>query len=255
MVSRKKARGQARRAAKDNKANGSLEAQMQRLTVADCLFSAQQCRHGLELLESHVKKRCEDFFHTFFIGFVDNGENKVESCFNEGIKATGESDIWEDAAKLKQVVRYCVAVGAQLVLGENDLRNASIHASLAYYFEQYIATHLEKTKSSMDLPKLCEMIKFKSDSRTLLSFFRKRIPCKCLDEKYKEFKSVIKTRCCCNSKCSLPGSKVERNKTLYCSRCNQVCYCSRECQKADWKEHKEYCRAVAERKAVFDSEA
>jgi hypothetical protein len=207
------------------------------------------------LLESQVTKRCEDFFHTFFDRFVESDEKNIESCFHEGIEATGESDIWEDAAKLKQVVSYCVAVGAQLVIDENDLRNASIHASFAYFFEQHSAVYLEKTKSSMDLPKVCEMIKFKSDSRTLLSFFRKRIPCKCLDEKYKEFKSVIKTRCCCNSKCSLPDSKVERNKTLYCSGCNQVCYCSRECQKADWKEHKEYCRAVAERNAMFDSES
>ena len=77
MVSRKKARGQARRAAKDNKANGSLEAQMQRLTLADSLFSTQQCRHGLELLESQVTTRCEDFFHTFFDRFVESDEKTL----------------------------------------------------------------------------------------------------------------------------------------------------------------------------------
>ena len=28
-----------------------------------------------------------------------------------------------------------------------------------------------------------------------------------------------------------------------CSRCRKVCYCSRECQKAHWKEHKKECKA------------
>ncbi len=181
---------------------------------------------------------------------LENDDRNIESCLNAGIKATGEFDIWEDAAKLKQVVSYCVAKGTQGILDENDLLDASIHASFAYFFEQHSAMHLEKTQSSMNLPKLCEMFKFKTDSRTLLSFFRKRIPCKCLDKKYEEFKSVIRTRFCI--RCCRKG---ERNKILYCSGCNQACYCSHECQKADWKGHKEYCRAVAVRKALFDSEA
>lgn len=28
---------------------------------------------------------------------------------------------------------------------------------------------------------------------------------------------------------------------LFCSRCNQTCYCSKECQKADWANHKPLC--------------
>lgn len=30
-------------------------------------------------------------------------------------------------------------------------------------------------------------------------------------------------------------------KRLFCSKCMRVCYCSAECQKNDWKEHKKMC--------------
>ena len=91
------------------------------------------------------------------------------------------------------------------------------------------------------------------DLHTLVSFLRKRIPCKCMDEKYEEVKTLIKMGLCSNPDCSLPDRKAERNKILYCARCDQVGYCSRACQKAHWKEHKEDCRKIADLKAEFDS--
>lgn len=30
-------------------------------------------------------------------------------------------------------------------------------------------------------------------------------------------------------------------KKLFCSRCKRTCYCSAECQKSDWKNHKKIC--------------
>jgi hypothetical protein len=39
------------------------------------------------------------------------------------------------------------------------------------------------------------------------------------------------------SKCHKPGMP----KLLFCSRCHKVKYCSKDCQKADWKAHKHAC--------------
>ena len=47
---------------------------------------------------------------------------------------------------------------------------------------------------------------------------------------------------CNNLECPLPDRlRVKRSGMVYCAKCNHVNYCNRECQKSDWKRHKEYC--------------
>ena len=80
-----------------------------------------------------------------------------------------------------------------------------------------------------------------ADEHTLVKFFRRRIPCSCLNEKYKEVKHVTKLGICYNPACLLPDRKTERCKLSQCTRCRQANYCSVECQRADWKSHKKTC--------------
>lgn len=35
--------------------------------------------------------------------------------------------------------------------------------------------------------------------------------------------------------------QCDKNTSMYCSKCQQVYYCSKECQKTDWNEHKHIC--------------
>jgi len=62
-----------------------------------------------------------------------------------------------------------------------------------------------------------------ADEHILVSFFRKRIPCKFLDKKYctREVKHIakIKIGLCWNPSCSLPERKADRSKMLYCIQC------------------------------------
>jgi hypothetical protein len=273
MPSRKKAKGKARRAAKETKAaaeeeeeadevqaalvanqGGSLEAQMQRLTIDDLLgkSGAQvQCRHGLEL-ESHEEQLCIAFLEAFRVACIDErliGSTHPLVAGMEATKVTFAS-VWKDVEKLKQVVSYCVAVGTQCILDEKE-NKARLMPLFAYFIEQHIAAVFfsQRTIQVCRIEELCSC-----DLHTLVSFFRKRIPCKCLDEKYKEVKFVKKMGSCSNPDCSLPGRKVERNKILLCAQCNQLPgYCSRACQKAHWKEHKKLCREIAVLKAEFDA--
>ena len=48
----------------------------------------------------------------------------------------------------------------------------------------------------------------------------------------------------CNA-CQIHHKQLGRH-LLLCSRCKRAQYCSQECQKAHWKEHKKVCHALAD---------
>ncbi|CAJ1942148.1 unnamed protein product [Cylindrotheca closterium] len=45
----------------------------------------------------------------------------------------------------------------------------------------------------------------------------------------------------CRKCCKSDHSKSFQSSLMKCARCHQAYYCSRECQKSDWKEHKKTC--------------
>ena len=153
-------------------------------------------------------------------------------------------------SKLDTFISMVLARGAQLILDRDD-ETAQLYASLACYFEDFKAVGVHMTRAVPNFPKIFELLS--ADDHTLVSYYRKRIPCVCLDEKYKEVKSVKKTGLCYNPNCSHPGRKVERSRMFSCTRCDVANYCSVECQKAEWKRHRHFCDGAVKAKAAFDS--
>lgn len=86
---------------------------------------------------------------------------------------------------------------------------------------------------------------------TLVQFLRKRIPCSCLKQKRKEVKSVVKMGRCCHRQCALPDRMAVKNTMVYCTKCKLANYCSRQCQEADWKMHKQLCEGIQAQQAEF----
>jgi hypothetical protein len=158
--------------------------------------------------------------------------------------------VWYDPSKLKQVASCFIFWGTQRVL-KGDIDSARAFASMACYFEDYIAVVLHETSAASGLAKAVEL--WSADERTLVKYLKKNIPCNCLDEKYKEVKSITKMGFCFNPQCSIPDRRVERRKMLYCTRCHLANYCSAECQKAHWPKHKELCVERGRARAGLDS--
>ena len=266
MPSRKKAKGKARRAAKQEQAKEEaveeksqavvaagnrlqerpLEAQMQRLQINS---TAINCLHGLDSLSPDDAQICEDFINAFIIVYNAGGDEVVESL-NGAYKATAEKYPNVYPSKLDSVVSILLNNGTQCIL-EGDNHYAPYFAMFARFFEEYLAVEVHETKATINWAKIYELNG--ADAHTLVKYYRKRISCSCLDEKYNEVKSVTKMGMCYHPNCGLPNQMVERSKMFYCTRCGDVNYCSIECQKADWEGHRGGCDAIVERKTAFDS--
>ena len=44
---------------------------------------------------------------------------------------------------------------------------------------------------------------------------------------------------------SMPCKSCQKNSSLNCGRCKGEYYCSKDCQKSDWKFHKRFCPKIA----------
>ena len=263
MPSRKKAKGKARKAAKEAKARAkeeesraavnvaanqqqeeSLEIQMQQLRINTA--SPELCRHGLLPLSAGEEKICVDFINVFIAAY---SEDNVGGAISTAYHATKVeyADVYD--SKLDIVISILLSCGTKMIL-DGDNKPARMYACMASFFDEWMAVDVRKTQPTVNCTKIAELID--TDDHTLVSYHRKRISCACLDEKYEEVKSVKKMGLCHNTNCH-SGGMVERRKMFSCTQCGYAHYCSVECQRADWNRHREDCKKTAEKKAAFNS--
>ena len=257
MPSRKKAKGKARKAAKakeesrvvvaaGQRQEESVEAQMQGLKFNHITYV--DCKHGCSLLSDSEAKIYVEFIETFIAVFCSGVHFQH---FLTAYHATKEKYPSMYSSKLEAAISILLSYGTQMIL-EGDNHTAGLYAMIAFFFEDYLAVKVRKTKEDPCLTKILELQS--ADDHTLVSYYRKRIPCSCLDEKYKEVKSIKKIGRCYNPNCSLPDGRVERSKMFSCTRCGEANYCSVECQKSHWKKHKQYCAETVKAKAAFSAD-
>ena len=245
-MGRKRNQGKARRAAKAKAREEVQNEEISRLLTAN---ERQQCKHGLSPV---VSSDITQFVGAFRREFYEYSQRGDLSGFIDAKEATGAefAEVWNDSAKMEIAMSVFLCNGTQDLL-ENKYEGARLRAAFARYFEQYIAVELQQTQALYYWPKIHES--YEADLHTLVKFFRHRISCSCLDEKYEEVKHITKMGSCYNPKCSIPGRRVERSKIKDCSRCRCATYCSRECQVADWSRHKPACDINARVIAEFEA--
>ena len=154
--------------------------------------------------------------------------------------------VWIDPSKMKRVISVCLSEATDEILN-GIIGIAQGCAAVACYIEEFLA-FISGTNATHE-----KRVLLAADVHGLVKYLRERIPCNCLDDKYKKVKCSTKMGFCCNKKCTLPDKVAERKSMVYCTKCRTVNYCSRECLEAAWPEHKELCESVVEMKAEFNS--
>ena len=96
----------------------------------------------------------------------------------------------------------------------------------------------KSTKSTNSKPKM-DFAKFINNGNIMT--MRNRIP------KYKEgVKELSKLGYKLERNCRNCGKESQHiNRVLKCGGCKLAVYCSKECQKADWKKHKPFCKSLS----------
>lgn len=172
------------------------------------LEAAEKCNHGYSPRSYKEHKRCCLFAREYLDALYDDNPNN----FVHAVEAAKEKifpGAWKDEKKLGLTKSKFLHIGTDAIL-DGDIGMARVFASFANHLEQWIDLKVYRS-AFMDPAKSDEL--FNADERS----YRKSIPCSCLDQKYKEVKSIKKIGICCNINCSLPHRKVQRSAMLSCT--------------------------------------
>ena len=264
-MGRKRNKGKARREAKaksrgeaDDEGNNNQTANSSEKSLLKALMRQLQINVG-KCWHATIPASPENFSGEFVCAFdsafreaIGSGAQSIVKCFMAAQVATLNeyAEVWNDSAKMEIANSLFLNSGTEAFLDGNFIY-AQMLATYVRYFEQIIAVLFKQTQAVPNWSKIYETSN--ADEHTLVKFYRHRISCSCLDEKYEEVKHITKVGYCYNPQCPIPQEEVERSKTMCCSRCRNAVYCSRECQVAGWTEHKPDCDANVAVIAQFEA--
>lgn len=236
MVSRKKLKGQARKAKAKEKKRGPLFVLLKQLKSS----SVSVCTHGWSHTEYPVNHDCHNFIEAV-LNVVTRASVAGDAC-SDAIDTTVHTfpELWKDPASMEWISSALISLGTDILLAEDDERgvfDCSTAIGLSEHIKQHLACNVYESQPFCYHARVHDLLN--ADIRRCVSYIKKRVPCSCLDEKYKEVKALPKMGTCRYPKCSHPQSKVALSKLLSCERCRRQHYCSEECHAADWQRHKE----------------
>lgn len=196
--------------------------------------SANECNHGLPLLNSPVHGIVDKQLITAFADADIQHPLRDVKQMLVYMHGNGLSDVWRDADNRNMIKDQIVsfAVGYLVESQACDIKLAICLAALVLSLEMENNYDLSKGDTAIMAQDLVD-----GGERELTKFFKKRIQCSCLDEKWKQ----VKKRQPKLGVCVHCNQQKRRSELMLCTRCRAGQYCSKECQLADVPRHKDCC--------------
>lgn len=230
-----------------------VKAQQDPTTVsASCLVlhDATQCRHGCE--QFSVDNLCYKFVQKFeaelkiaYDLLNDNQKGGVFTIFQEAIarlsKCNEYNEIWRSQTKQESIQPILLSMGCNILLKNKPRDSTNLAAAVATavlyakneFDERKACAHGTKTFALLrDLNHGC----LPGDT---IRFFKKRIPCQCLNKLYSSVKDKPKMGVCQYCKVM-----KERKLLFLCGKCCWVHYCGKACQRMDYQDHLTMCERL-----------
>lgn len=250
MPSRKRNKGKARKEARAAAAQPAAAAaqptdsrhqnQQRQKQIQQLARWMGGCRHGCMPPEGHTS--CDEFADMFYenLQFGNGVTDLMKVAQALGLVFQKFPEIWTNETHRHWAVARLQADGVNMILNDVQPRIVAILTAALHAIEKYdpISGKSTSTRSDKDFLKNRDLTA--GCERSLVQYFRQRIPCSCLDEKYAALQVQPKTGPCGHCR-----QVKERSALKVCSGCNREQYCSRDCQAAHWPEHKEKCKKNA----------
>ena len=209
------------------------------------------CKHGLDTSEVTFESEGAIFTKTFL-----EREDYQTICVGEWMLDNFDEHIgvWNNDKNRQSAIDTLVTFGTDLIIGANgesyslNLEMAKESALAIQILEDHDGKCTDLTLTSLT-PDNSSKAKNLCSDREIIRFYKKRINCGCLEDKYKQIKKDIPNRLRFCDNCE---KFVERSTLMACASCKLTLYCSKTCQTQHWKKsHKEECsKIVATKKEV-----
>ena len=236
--SRKKIKGQARKAkakaaAANNTANNSEPEQLWTRTH----FDQQLCTHNNDSMNT-LPGVVKGFVLSFVNSFLDipGGDNHaaISAAINEMRKAKETfPEALSNEKNRERTKKAIIATGV-----EGFFRNSESSLSFGCAVAVISIDDMKDERDANAKDYLANFDVMNGCYRSLVKFFMKRVPCKCLDEMYSKLKLLTPKM----SDCVSCNQRKKRTELYICTGCERVQYCSKACQTAHVSMHKEHCK-------------
>jgi len=242
--SRKKIKGQARKANKAAAANNTSGDTSLQSLANTC------CEHGLIKTNN---KHISDFINTFF-KIILNNISGLNNNLSLSAKSTADAlsgaynkfpEAINNESNREIIKNNFISTGVSFLLGMLGPDNSAIMAHTCAAAVMIIDSYVPSSPAplgrldhrdakiwmrNVDIMGGCQ--------RSLVKYFVTRSTCNCLDELYAQIKSIMPKM----GKCLGCNQMKERTGLFICTGCERIQYCSKACQIANVPKHKDMCK-------------